>query len=133
MRKILFKAKRIDNGEWMCGYLWRGVDHSYMIPSHVGIGYSEERHFMEAYAHEIDSATICQYTGMNDKNGVRIWEHSKCSVGRLCVYAVGHIKYLSGCFCFVEDGTKYILRLCDIKSNGYEIKVESDNPEPMEG
>ena len=60
---------------------------------------------------------------MNDKYGKKIWEHDKCEVYRFCVFAHGTIKFLEGCFCFVEDGTGNILRLCDIRTNNYEIKV----------
>lgn len=75
MREILFRAKRIDNGEWVKGYFWRGVDHIYMIPSHVGIGYDDKTKNMSAYAVEVEPETICQYTGLTDKNGNRIWEN----------------------------------------------------------
>ena len=75
MREILFRAKRIDNGEWVKGYFWRGVDHIYMIPSHVGIGYDDKIKHMSAYAVEVEPETICQYTGLTDKNGNRIWEN----------------------------------------------------------
>ena len=74
MREILFRAKRIDNGEWVKGYFWRGVDHIYMIPSHVGIGYDDKIKHMSTYAVEVDPETICQYTGLTDKNGNRICE-----------------------------------------------------------
>lgn len=56
-------------------------------------------------------------------------------VKRPCVLAYGTIKYLEGCFCFVEDKTGNILRLCDVRTNGFEIEVESnvfDNPELLE-
>jgi len=74
MREILFRAKRVDNGEWVKGYFWRGVDHIYMIPSHVGIGYDDKIKHMSAYAVEVEPETICQYTGLTDKNGNRICE-----------------------------------------------------------
>ena len=74
MREILFRAKRVDNGEWVKGYFWRGVDHIYIIPSHVGIGYDDKIKHMSAYAVEVDPETICQYTGLTDKNGNRICE-----------------------------------------------------------
>lgn len=74
MREILFRAKRIDNGEWVKGYLWRGVDHAYIIPETVGVGYDDKTHFLSAYAIEIAPQTICQFTGLYDKNHKRIWE-----------------------------------------------------------
>ena len=63
MREILFKAKRIDNGEWVEGLVTVMWGQPHIInPSN------------ENTAHPIDPETICQYTGLPDKNGRKIFE-----------------------------------------------------------
>ena len=69
MREILFKAKRLDNGEWVEGYYQKKYDilgKRHLI-SHVD-------NYIRWVCTEIDPETICQFTGLCDKNGKRIWE-----------------------------------------------------------
>lgn len=67
-RTILFKAKRKDNGEWVEGYL---MDENYInVPFN---DYDACGRFDDPI--EIDPETICQYTGLTDKNGRKIWEN----------------------------------------------------------
>lgn len=69
MREILFKGKRIDNGEWIEGYYQKKYD--FLGKSHL-ILYVDNHVRWECV--EIDPETLCQFTGENDKNGKRIWE-----------------------------------------------------------
>ena len=75
-REILFKAKRKDNGKWVEGYYRRipcmGMLEHYIMPRNPKNG-------MEQYA--IDPDTLCQYTGLTDKNGKKIWENDILNCG----------------------------------------------------
>ena len=71
-REILFKAKRKDNGEWVEGYYVYCRKRHYILPVlNKAIGFDErEDEWVEA-----DPNTICQYTGLTDKNNQEIYEN----------------------------------------------------------
>lgn len=71
MREILFKAKRIDNGEWVEGYYQKRYCLS---DSEESLIFHADSYKMWEYA-EIAPETLCQFTGLCDKNGNKIWEN----------------------------------------------------------
>ena len=81
-RKILFRAKRLDNGEWVEGYVFDDgmvSDKRYFIGGLAIVPYKggacDEWSIVGSDYVEVDSDTICQYTGLTDKNGNKIWEN----------------------------------------------------------
>jgi hypothetical protein len=68
IRKIKFKAKRLDNGEWVEGDL----KHS---TSYIGIGYPSSAFPDVPVVHRVDPSSVCQFTGLKDCKGNEIWEH----------------------------------------------------------
>lgn len=67
MRELLFRGKRTNNGEWVEGsYVFQYGCHEIYLPS------CESEYGFDHYS--VDPATVSQFTGLQDKNGKRIWE-----------------------------------------------------------
>lgn len=65
MRKIKFRGKRLDNGEWIEGGYW--LNDTVTQQSHYIID-------ADGNPHAVDPTTVGQYTGLHDRNGIEICE-----------------------------------------------------------
>lgn len=78
--RYLFKAKRLDNGEWVQGVPFK-IEGKWVFlindnENLLRVHYIEENMWTaEIYAIEIDPDTICRCTGLKDKNKKLIWEN----------------------------------------------------------
>lgn len=70
IENIKFKAKRLDNSEWVKGYFYKECDNTYIIEDR-----QDESMLNRNEAVLVDHKTVCQFTGLKDCKGNEIWEH----------------------------------------------------------
>lgn len=70
VKNIKFKAKRLDNGEWVEGSLTYSQGTAFI---HRKESDEDDRCYLTPY--EVIPETVCQFTGLKDCEGNEIWEH----------------------------------------------------------
>ena len=87
MRESLFRGKCIDNGEWVEGYYYKMSETTYCFKEDYERKPVPEHHYIlqermtdwglpnQIVQIEIEPETLCQFTGLCDKNGKKIWEN----------------------------------------------------------
>ena len=68
---IKFKAKRLDNGEWIIGSLIRSTagvkERTYIVDNFSSMS--------DYSVVGVDPSTVCQFTGLKDCEGKEVWDH----------------------------------------------------------
>lgn len=139
MDKYMYRAKRIDNGEWVYGYYFERKDTMGNIIELVIIEDAYEqihggRRLLESMFNKecfrVDHDTVCQCTEVPDKNGKMLFEHD---IVKMRSYNGGYheteVYFKNGKF--AVDGSHYGFK--NICSNSVEfIRNKFDNTELME-
>ena len=137
MREILFRGKRTDNGEWVEGYFATGKwyldekERYAILPTDLCF-----------YPHceisewiEIDPETLCQYTGLNDRNGDKVFIGDIIRCTRGCPHEVIWMMEYAGMY-FGGMPAIYLSGLREGYAwTGKEEKIGNifDNPELLKG
>ena len=122
MREILFRGKRLDNGEWAHGNLVCWKDGTASI--------DDGSYDMPQWA--IDIATVGQYTGLTDKNGKKIFEGDIVDI-LTENEEIGVVAYEDGGFLVNADGFCVDFHA---NINGTDLEIIGnihDNPELLKG
>lgn len=70
MKQIKFKAKCLDNGEWVEGYFYKECDNTYIIKDRQSDSMLNRNETIL-----VDPYTVCPFTGAKDCDGTSIYEH----------------------------------------------------------
>lgn len=135
-REILFRGKRLDNGEWVTGCLITDDrDGKEFIVSGIGYHCEEDidsaNRYIECFGFEVDPETVGQYTGMTDESKSKIFEGDLYRSNRGYIFEV---VYLESEACFVGVPVKepeswvFLEDMLDMKKVGNKW----DNPELLE-
>lgn len=123
-REILFRGKQIDNGEWVEGYYASIGEYHYILTGRLElVPYLGFEHFL------VNPETIGRFSGLTDRNGVKIFEGDivnvkarSCSFTGCVIYWSEEARYA----CKTKSGTRYAI------CARFEFKVIGniyDNPE----
>ena len=125
MREILFRGKQMDNGEWLFGdlrHIFHGEYRTHIVDNSNGLNNG-------VCGLEVASSTLGQFTGLTDRNGVKIFEGDIVRYGQR-----GKVEYNSGSAQFTLNFTNSTyegfdkIPFCDCEVLGNI----HDNPELLE-
>lgn len=127
--RFLSRGKRIDNGEWAEGFPFLVNDVSYILPHH-NTGQPIHIDNLLSTSVEVSKSTICQCTGLKDKNGNLIWENDVVKINNSKVNTLITFRDFE-IICTIPNEKYYKHRL-EYDTEYEVIGNKFDNPELLE-
>ena len=102
-REILFRGKRTDNGKWVKGFYVCVLDTHYIM---TGKFDSLTNGIINSEAYKVDPTTVGRFTGLTDRNGVKVFEGD-------IVHVKAHSGSFTGCVTYwLEEEPRFV---CETK------------------
>ena len=136
MRPIIFRGKRVDNGEWVYGFYVKAEYHWHEHGRHkdwlICSACANGGWFVIHGRYPVDAETVGQYTGLTDKNGNKIFEGDIIRWTTSTYYPTVIIEFFDGVFVIKDKGNHLKAPLYHYCHLVEVIGNIHDNPELLE-